>query len=69
MLEAADKVNVVVLALREGPAKIAWTELRERAAALQLLYGLPFDRFLVSMRERNIGSARYLRIDPEEEST
>ncbi len=69
MLEAADKVNVVVLALRDGPAKIAWTELRERAAALQLLYGLPFDRFLVSMRERNIGSARYLRIDPEEEST
>lgn len=66
MLEAADKVNVVVLALREGPAKIAWTELRARGMALQLLHGLPFDRFLVSMRERNIGSARYLIIDPEE---
>jgi len=67
MLEAADKVNVVVLALREGPAKVAWTELRARGTALQLSYGLPFDRFLVSLRERNIGNARYLRIDPEDE--
>jgi spermidine synthase len=67
MLEAADKVNVVVLALREGPAKIAWTELRARGSALQLSHGLPFDRFLVSLRERNIGNARYLRIDPEDE--
>lgn len=67
LLEAADRVNVVVLALREGPAKIAWTELREKGRALQLLHGLPFDRFLASMRERNVGSARYLRIDPDDE--
>ena len=67
MLEAADKVNVVVLALREGPAKVAWSELRTRGVSLQLLHGLPFDRFLVSMRERNVGSTRYLRIDPEDE--
>lgn len=66
LLEAADKVNVVVLALREGPEKIAWSELRERGTQLQLRHGLPFDRILISLRERNICNARHLRIDPEE---
>lgn len=63
LLEAADKVNVVVLALREGPARIAWSELRERGTQLQLRHGLPFDRMLTSLRERNVGDARYLNID------
>ena len=67
LLEAADKVNVIVLALREGPAKYAWSELRERGTQLQLRYGLPFDRFLISLRERNMGSARHLRITPQED--
>ena len=34
LLEAADKVNVVVLALREGPAKVTWSELRARGAQI-----------------------------------
>jgi len=66
MLEAADKVNVVVLALREGPAQLAWAELKKRAAKLKLKAGLPFDRFVESLRERNAGSARYLKIGREE---
>ncbi|MFM9972207.1 MAG: fused MFS/spermidine synthase [Burkholderiales bacterium] len=66
LLEAADKVNVVVLALRDGPGKIAWSELRTAAAQLQGTLDLPFDKFLVSLRERNVGNARYLRIDPED---
>ena len=66
LLEAADKVNVVVLALRNGPAKVAWSKLRSQGAQLQLMYGLPFDHFLTSLRERNVGNSRYLNIDPEE---
>ena len=64
LLEAADKVNVVVLALREGPAKVTWSELRARGARLQQRLDLPFDHMITSLQQRNVGNARHLFLDP-----
>jgi spermidine synthase len=66
LVDAADKVNLIALALKEGPARLAWSELRGRAQAFKDLLGLPFDRFTSSLRERNRHTARYLHIGPEE---
>jgi spermidine synthase len=64
-LAAEDDVNVIVLALRGGPARIAWDDLQTRAQALKRLYGLPFDYFVTSLKRHNAHTARYLRIAPE----
>ena len=64
-LSAEDDVNVIVLAFRGGPARIAWDELKTRARALKRRYGLPFDYFLSSLKAHNTHTARYLRIAPE----
>ena len=41
-VEAADRVNIIALAFREGPSRIAIRELRQRALALKQAFGLPF---------------------------
>jgi spermidine synthase len=64
-LSAEDDVNVIVLAFRGGPPRIAWDELKARARALKRLYGLPFDYFLSSLKAHNTHTARSLRIAPE----
>lgn len=69
MVEAADHVNLVVLAFRDGPVRVAWSQLRGRAMALKKIFGLPFEDFLASMRERNSHTFRYLRIAANEEPT
>lgn len=66
-LSAEDDVNVIVLAFRGGPPRIAWDELKVRARALKRQYGLPFDYFLSSLKTHNEHTARYLRIAPESE--
>ena len=65
LLSAEDDVNVIVLAFRGGPARMAWDELKTRSRALKRLYGLPFDYFLSSLKARNAHTARHLRIAPE----
>jgi len=65
LLSAEDDVNVIVLAFRGGPARIAWDELKLRARALKRQLGLPFDYFLSSLKAHNVHTARYLRIAPE----
>lgn len=64
-LSAEDDVNAIVLALRGGPARLAWDELKARARALKRQYNLPFDYFLSSLKAHNAHSARYLKIAPE----
>ena len=59
-LAATDDVNIIVLALRDGPARIAWDELRRKARILSTQFGLPFERFLSSLREMNSHTANYL---------
>ena len=65
LLAAEDGVNMIVLAFRGGPARIAWNELKARARALKRQYGLPFDYFIASLRAHNAHTARFLRIAPE----
>jgi len=67
LLSAEDDVNVIVLAFRGGPARMAWDELKTRSRALKRLYGLPFDYFLSSLKAHNAHTARTLRIAPESE--
>ena len=64
-LAAEDDVNMIVLALRGGPARVAWDELKTRARELKRLYDLPFDYFISSLKESNDHSTRYLRIGAE----
>lgn len=65
LLSAEDDVNVIVLAFRGGPARIAWDELKARSRELKRLYSLPFDYFLSSLKSHNARTARYLMIAPE----
>jgi len=64
-LSAEDDVNRIVLALRGGPARVAWDELKTRARSLKRRYALPFDYFVSSLKRHNPHTSRYLRIAPE----
>jgi len=57
---AEDGVNLIALAFRGGPPRIAWSLLRERARALEDIYGLPFPALLRSLRELNNHTRQYL---------
>jgi spermidine synthase len=65
LLEAADRVNVIALAFRGGPRRIAIKELRGRAAALKEVFRLPFDRMVTSIVERNRHTGRHIIVLPE----
>jgi spermidine synthase len=56
--------NIVVLALKGGPAAIAWRELRARAAALERRYGLPFPRCVERLRSMNRWTVESLLVAP-----
>jgi spermidine synthase len=45
--------NVIVIALKGAPPRISWRALRERAAALEGQYGLPFVRYLDALGKMN----------------
>ncbi len=66
-LEAADRVNVIALAFREAPARIAIRELRQRAVALKELFGLPFERMAGSLVSRNRHTVSHLVLAPGDE--
>ena len=68
LLEAADKVNVVVLCLKGGPGRVPWSALRTRARGLRERSGLVFEGFIDSLRNRNVCTARYLTIDPVDDA-
>jgi spermidine synthase len=59
LVEAADRVNVIALAFRGGPGRIAIRDLRGRAAALKEIFGLPFERMAASMVSRNKNDGRH----------
>jgi spermidine synthase len=62
-LPAQDRVNTIVLAFRDGPARVAVDSLKGRARMLKKRYGLPFDKFATDLLEHNTRTAAYLRID------
>ena len=64
-MEAADHVNVIVLAFKGGPACFAIKNLRRRALALRETFGLPFERMVSSLVQRNRHTGQYLMVAPE----
>jgi spermidine synthase len=56
--------NVIVLALKGSPARVEWQGLRQRAAALEARFGLPFQRYVNALREMNPHSAEELIVAP-----
>ena len=64
-VSAEDDVNLIVLAFNGGPARIAWDELAARARQLKRVFGLPFERFVASLKAHNRRTTRYLRIAAE----
>jgi spermidine synthase len=61
-LPAQDRVNMIVLAFKGGPARVAIESLKGSARVLKRRYALPFDRFATDLLERNTRTAAYLRI-------
>jgi len=57
--------NVIVIALKGAPRRIAWDALARRAHALERRFGLPFPRYVPRLRRMNRFDAGTLIIVPE----
>jgi spermidine synthase len=62
LLLAEEEDNVVAFALRGGPRRIPWAELKGRARAAQRLFDLPLEECLADLRRRNSHTAQFLTL-------
>jgi spermidine synthase len=62
LLLAEEEDNLIAFALRGGPPRIRWTELKARARAAQRLLELPLEDCLVDLRRRNSHTTQYLSL-------
>jgi spermidine synthase len=62
LLLAEEEDNFVAFALRDGPPRIAWAELKARARAADALFGLPLEECFASLRRHNSHTARFLTL-------
>jgi len=62
LLLAEEEDNFIAFALRGGPPRIAWAELKARARAANALFGLPLEECLPALRQRNPHTARFLTL-------
>ena len=62
LLLAEEEDNFIAFALRGGPPRIAWAELKARARAANALFGLPLGECIESLRRHNSHSSRYLEL-------
>ena len=62
LLLAEEEDNFIAFALRDGPPRIAWAELKARARAANALFGLPLEKCLPALRQRNPHTARFLTL-------
>jgi spermidine synthase len=62
LLLAEEQDNLIAFAVRGGPSRLAWTQLRARARAARERLGLNLDASLGALKERNPGTARYLEL-------
>ncbi len=62
LLLAGEKDNLIAFAMRGGPPRVAWAELKARARAANALLGLPLEECFPSLRRRNPHTARFLAI-------
>jgi spermidine synthase len=52
--------NLIVFALKGMPREVAWKALRDRAAALEARYGLPFRKYVSRLRGMNPATREHL---------
>ncbi|MBV8032649.1 MAG: fused MFS/spermidine synthase [Betaproteobacteria bacterium] len=57
--------NIAVFALKGLPSRMAWEDLRLRAARLESLLGLPFTRYLSRLRGMNPCTSTELILQPD----
>ena len=62
LLLAEEEDNFIAFALRNGPPRIAWTELKARARAAQRLLDLSLEDCLPSLKARNPHTSRFLTL-------
>lgn len=62
LLLAEEEDNFIAFAIRGGPPRIAWTELKARARAANERFGLPLEKCFASLKRHNSHSARYLAL-------
>jgi len=62
LLLAEERDNLIAFAPRGGPPRLSWAELRARARSASALLGLRLEECLVSLKERNSGTDRYLEV-------
>jgi spermidine synthase len=53
LLMAEEKDNLVAFAVRGGPERISWDELKSRALSANVRYGLQLQKSFPSLRRRN----------------
>lgn len=61
LLAAADEVNMIVFAIRDGRSRYAIDALRDRARALQRRLGLPYGDFVRGLLDANARTQGFLR--------
>jgi spermidine synthase len=62
LLLAEEEDNIIAFALREGPARIAWSELQARARAAQRHFDLPLEACFADLRRRNPHTRQFLEL-------
>ena len=60
LLLAEEQDNLIAFAMRGGPRRLAWSQLRARARAASALFGLQLKECLAALKERNPGTGRFL---------
>jgi spermidine synthase len=62
LLLAEEEDNFIAFALRGGPPRVAWAELKARARAANALFGLPLEECFASLRRHNSHTSRFLEL-------
>jgi spermidine synthase len=62
LLLAEEEDNLIAFALRGGPPRISWAELKARAHAAQRIFDLPLEACLADLRRRNSHTTRFLTL-------
>jgi len=62
LLLAEEEDNFIAFALRDGPPRIRWAELKGRAHAARRLFDLPLEECFASLKARNPHTTRFLTL-------
>jgi spermidine synthase len=62
LLLAEEEDNLIAFAVKGGPPRFAWAQLKALAREARARLGLSLDQSLAALKERNPGTARYLEL-------